>query len=293
MFPLLARLRNRTGRPPLRVLRNLAVAGALGAAGLSAAPAADPPASAPEVSDVLLARSALTALDADPQLRDVNLVVSVVDRVAVVGGPVSSADLGRRAEGLVRRVPGITDVRNRCFVDQGVDPLIRAMASHLPAAPRQPLATELPGVVASPKTGLVEEVTLPPESNLVAVVPRERTVVSLKPTTPGDNILLPPVAPHGPVAPAVTPAVPPGTLTSVPPVTPPAAIPGRPGDALLAADAVRKADRRFAGLTLELRSGMLVIAGTAAKASDAWDLAQELRRIPGVARVALGNVDVK
>lgn len=277
----------------LRTLRALVLAAPLGVAGLSAAPAADP---APGISDVVLARSALAALDADAQLRDVTLVVSVVDGVAVVGGAVPSAEHGKRAEWLVRRVHGIADVRNRCFVEQGVDPLIRAMATRLPAAPRLPLATELPGVVPSPKTGLVEEVTLPPESNLLAVGPGERAVVARKPTAPGENVLLPPVGLPGTVppvvAPLVPPALPPGMLTSVPPVVVPATVPGT-ADVLRAADAARKADRRFAGLTVELRSGTLVIGGTAAKASDAWDFAQELRRIPGVSRVAVGNVAVK
>jgi hypothetical protein len=62
------------------------------------------------VGDVALARSALAVVDSDPQLRDVNLVVSVVDRVAVIGGPVPSEEAGRRAEVLVRGVPGIAAV---------------------------------------------------------------------------------------------------------------------------------------------------------------------------------------
>src|SRR4051812_14780184 len=94
---------------------------AAAAVGLIAAlaPAADPT----RMSDVILARSALTAIDADPQLREVNLIVSVVDRVAVVGGPVASAEVGKRAETVVRGVSGIADVQNRCFVQEKPDPL--------------------------------------------------------------------------------------------------------------------------------------------------------------------------
>lgn len=296
MFPHPSGPHSRHGRSPcpLRTLRALAASAALGVSGLSAAPAADlmpPPAAAPAVPDVVLARSALAVLDTDPAFREVNLVVSVVDRVAVVGGPVPSADVGKRAEWLVRRVPGITDVKNRCFVDRGTDPLIRAMSTRLTAAPRLPLATELPGVVASPKTGLVEEATLPPESNLLAVGPGERTVVTLKPTTPVPNVLLPPVGLPGTVPPVVAP--PPGKLTSVPPVVPTGTVPGKPADVLTAAEAARTSDRRFAGLTVQLRDGTLVISGKAAKESDAWLLAEDLRRIPGVTRVALGTVNVK
>ncbi|MBX9581323.1 MAG: hypothetical protein K2X87_13520, partial [Gemmataceae bacterium] len=68
---------------------------------------------------------------------------------------------------------------------------------------------------------------------------------------------------------------------------------GRPGGPLDAAEAARRADPRFAGLTLALADGTLVIGGTAARAADAWDLAQNLRTLPGVDRVAVGSVGVK
>src|SRR5262245_38434261 len=104
----------RPRRPRLAILCAFTVA--LGVAVLGFARAADPhPAlqdtGAPTVADVITARAALAAIDADPELKGVNLVVSVVDRVAVIGGPVNSAAQSRRAEQVVRAVPGITDVR--------------------------------------------------------------------------------------------------------------------------------------------------------------------------------------
>ena len=121
--------------------RYLAVGALFGFLAISA-PAADPSA-APAVSDVVLARTALSAIDADPMVRDVNVLVSVVDRVAVVGGPVPSQEHGRRAESIIRRVPGIVEVKNRCFVQEPPDPLLRAMSArssrsvHCPAASRK------------------------------------------------------------------------------------------------------------------------------------------------------------
>src|SRR3954471_3168474 len=104
----------------------LALAVALGLAGIAAAADAARP---PRTADVVLARAALKALDDDPQLRDVNLVVSVVDRVAVVGGPVADADVARLVERVLRaRVPGLVDVKTRCFEQKGGDPLIRMVA---------------------------------------------------------------------------------------------------------------------------------------------------------------------
>ena len=265
----------------LSPIRSLALTALAGTFAFSAAPAADPAAlRSPAISDVVLARSALAALDADQVLRDVNLLVSVVDRVAVVGGPVAAADHGKRAESIVRRVPGIVDVKNRCFVQESPDPLLRAMSVRDPATARR-VQADLPGVVASPKTGVVEEFTPTlGENNLAVVEPAEKSVVARRPMNPGDSVLLPPVGSRS------TPAG-----STVPPA--PAVLTAASSNALAAAEAARKADRRFTGLTVSFANGTVVIAGTAARVSDAWDLAQELRRIPGVPRVALGAVEVK
>ena len=263
-------------------IRSLALTALAGTFAFSAAPAADPATlRSPAISDVVLARSALAALDADPVLREVNLLVSVVDRVAVVGGPVASADRGKRAESIVRRVPGIVEVKNRCFVQESPDPLLRAMSERYPATARHVQASDLPGVVASPKTGVVDEFAPAlGENNLAMVEPAEKSVVARRPMNPGDSVLLPPVGLR-----------PPPAGSTVPPI--PAVLTGASSNALAAAEVARKADRRFAGLTLSFANGTLVIAGSAARTADAWELAQELRRIPGVPRVALGAVEVK
>ena len=281
-------------------IRSLALTALAGTFAFSAAPAADPATlRSPAISDVVLARSALAALDADPVLREVNLLVSVVDRVAVVGGPVASADRGKRAESIVRRVPGIVEVKNRCFVQESPDPLLRAMSDRYPATARRVQTSDLPGVVASPKTGVVDEFAPAlGENNLAMVEPAEKSVVARRPMNPGDSVLLPPVGLRPPPAGSTvlpTPAgstVPPTPAGSTVPLTP-AVLTGASSNALAAAEVARKADRRFAGLTLSFANGTLVIAGSAARVADAWDLAQELRRLPGVPRVALGAVEVK
>lgn len=261
-------------------LRSLAFTALAGLIAFSAAPAAENSAraTAPAVSDVVLARSALNAIDADPVLRDANLLVSVVDRVAVVGGPVPTVDHGKRAEAIVRRVAGIVEVRNRCFVQDVPDPLLRAMSSRPPASVK---LTDLPGVVPSPKTGQVEEYSPALGANsLAAVGPTEKSVVARRPANPGDSVLLPPVGATSPVPPKAAPAAS-GVLA------------GRTADALSMAESIRKSDRRYEKLTVTSSNGILVVAGVASRVSDAWDLAQELRRIPGVPRIALGSVEVK
>lgn len=151
------------------------------------APAADPT----PMSDVILARSALTAIDADPALRGVNLIVSVVDRSAVIGGPVASAEIGKRAETVVRGVTGIAEVKNHCFVQEKPDPLLKAVADRLAASPR-PLLAELPGVVLPPRPAAISEATqrpndagfavlTPPAPTLPVAGPVETVVVASRP----------------------------------------------------------------------------------------------------------------
>src|SRR5690242_4159576 len=103
------------GRLSFASLRKLAILGGMTGL-LGVAPAAEPlPASAaPNLPDVVLARSALSALDAEPELKGVNLVVSVVNGVAVIGGPVPNTAIAKRAEQIVRKVDGMKEVRNTC-----------------------------------------------------------------------------------------------------------------------------------------------------------------------------------
>jgi hypothetical protein len=273
----------RHGRSPFRILATLAVL-----AGLGVGPARAAAAEGPGTSDVLLARSALAALDADPQLRHVNLVVSVVDRVAVIGGPVPTADTGKRAAWVVQRVQGIAEVKNRCFVQAGPDPLIRAVAERV--GTNRPLYPDLPPIVGSAKaSGPVP----PPAAGFdVPPAPVEEPRVSLRPATPPvDGVLLPPVA--SVAAPALPPPARPAVLTNSPAAPTTAVVAARPNDVLTAATAVRNTNTKFAALTVEMRDGTLVIGGTAARAADAWEFAQALRRVPGVARVAVGQVEVR
>jgi osmotically-inducible protein OsmY len=270
-----------------------AIAGLASAADpLGPATAAKPPAD-PGLSDVMLARSALTAVDADADLRGVNLVVSVVDRVAVIGGPVPSAQLSRRAEQVVGAVPGILEVRNTCFIATGPDPLMRSVAKQLASPqPPRPTAFALPGVLTNDLTPAGSAVE-PPNPNAIAAKPTDETVTTFRLPTPAAGtvgLLGAPVAPAGigtassavaPVA-TVAPAATPGQLTAS----------ANPRDVLAAVAEVQKAEARFARLTVELRDGVVQVGGSAPRAADAWDFARKLRSIPGVTRIAVGAVAV-
>jgi len=264
-------------------VRNFAVAVApavlLGAG--SASEPSRPASAASGISDVVLARSALAALDAESDLKGVNLVVSVVNGVAVIGGPVPSAAVSKRAELVVRQVEGVKEVRNTCFVSTGPDPLLKAVAEKASSPlPPRPVMGDLPGILGNQSPWPVS----PFPASTVATAGSNATVVARKPALPVPgtaNILGAPVGPADVFAQPTVPTTAPGQLT------------GSASGILSAANAVKKMEARFAGLTVEIRDGVLVVDGSAPQVSDAWDFAKRLQQLPGASRVAVGNVKGK
>ncbi|MCE9560668.1 MAG: BON domain-containing protein [Planctomycetes bacterium] len=233
------------------------------------------------ISDVVLARTALTALDADPDLRGVNVVVSIVDRVAVIGGPVSGQRQSKRVEEIVRSIPGIVEVRNTCFVSAGPDPLLNTVADKMVSSlPPRPAMYDLPGVLTGTVGPSAPNAGTGASSSLMASADPASTVVVRKPTAES-GVLGGPVSPATPSPIVVGSSPVPGTLTA------------NRADVLAMADNVRKTDARFTRLTVEIRAGMLVISGSAPLAADAWDYAEKLRGVPGVSRVVVGTVSGK
>jgi hypothetical protein len=266
--------------------------------------AADPPVSPVSgrpagVADAIVSRSVLVAIDADPELRGVNLVVSVVDGVAVIGGPVPSQAIAKRLEDVVRKVPEIKEVRNGCFVASGPDPLMRAVAERLGSPANRSAMPELPGVLTAPKPPVWASPAPAgfQNPNTVALASPGNTVVVRKPSvlsSDGTGVLGAPVGSTGPGTPSpsvvrdpyAVPSTAPGKLTGTGGTTLSQAV---ISDILTAAGNVKRVEARFAHLTVELREGFLVIGGTAPRASDAWDLADKLRLIPGVERVVIAT----
>lgn len=252
------------------------------------------------VTDAMLARSALAALDSDPVLRDVSIVVSVVDRQAVIGGAVPTPELAQRAEAIVRQATGI-EVKNRCFVQSRPDPLIRAVADRLNPTARLPRGHDLPSMVVPPRPRSLEDVgTAPPTAVAAAPAPPPPTpVVSMKiaSSTPVKPTLLqePTAAPVGPRY-ASLPPVP--TVSPVPTrlttsAAMPMVAPVRQADVMGTLLELRKSEARFAGLTVEVREGTVYLAGTSPRDSDAWDFADRVRRVPGVRAVVMGTANRK
>jgi hypothetical protein len=226
-----------------------------------------------------MARSALAALDADPDLKNLNLIVSVVDRVAVIGGPVPTPRHSRRAEEIVRSVEGIAEVRNNCFVALGPDPLLRAVAERMGSSlPPRPTMYQIPGVLTNYFTPDSADPRPTNPGNAVAAAAPRATVVVRKPA--GEAGLL-----GAPVPPAGA-----GQVAAPVPHNSPAILTGNADRVLSAANELKKQEPRFSNLTVELRGSILVIGGTAPAASDAWDFAKLAQSIPGVSRIAVAAV---
>jgi hypothetical protein len=252
----------------------------LGNAALSVA--AGPPSAA---EDAQLAVRAKSALAADPQLAGLTLLVSVVDRIAVVGGPVPDAGYEARIDTVLRKLPGLTDVKVSCWVQTGVgtDPLTKLVGDRL--------KQELPPVIVAPRSETPPAVNVPPLT--VAARPADRAV-TVRRMAARTGFLLDPVAPGGrPITPLPMPA--PAVAVSAPgyPTIPPPAVPTTPTTVPAQVAALKSRERRFRGLTVELRDGTATVAGRAARSADAWDFADAVRKLPGVERVSLGTVNVR
>ncbi len=245
--------------------------------GLLVTPAlAAPPA---VVADPALEQRARSALAADRELAGLTLVVSVVDRIAVVGGPVPDAAVADRVGAAVRAVPGLAEVRVECWVPAASeDPLRKLVADRLRGDERPPLAlTPRPAPDPSPPL-LALAPRQPEEPRPTGTVTVQRIAVP----SALAGLLLDPVAAGG-VLPMPAPTIPPPAVPASP-----AAGPGSAPTVL----AALKRDPRFAGLTVEMRSGSAVIAGQAARHADTWAFADAVRKLPGVGRVVIGGVDV-
>jgi hypothetical protein len=233
------------------------------------------------------------ALDTHPGLRPhrLNLLVNVIDGVAVVGGPVPDAKLAEAIEEAAKAVDGVARVKVSVWQQ---------------AAPRSdPLAMKLddklnpkPPPLPSPAVTL----SLPAEPPPPKPDPRPKAGVTGRTADlpdPTANVLQPPVssaertsrAPHvrplGAEPPEYTP-IPATNLPTEPIAEPPTnatpvrAAPPRESSAW-------ERDPRFAGLTVEVRTGTAVIGGRAKSKAVAWELAEQVRNWPAVERVVVAT----
>lgn len=254
---------------------------------------------APKPSDDVLQLRVQSALDNDSELKPhkLNVLVNVVDRLAVIGGPVSDVRLAARLEAVAKEVPGIAGVKVSVWVPRSLvpdDPLSRKVAELMKSEPVRPTPAATLPVMAMPAAA-------PPAGPPPPTDPRPRGTTTSKKGP--DGLLLDPVAPTGTgfrppsVAPGAAPlpyeTIPPPNVPPMPPRTDPPAfspvdVPAEPSVKGPAGLEELRRDSRFAGLTVEIADGVAVIAGRANGGRErCWELAQAVRKLPGVTRVVV------
>lgn len=252
----------------------------LGLGPIVAAPpwAGQSPASAQ--TDIELALKIRSALARDPMLKHATPVVSVVDRIAVVGGPVPSEEAGRRLKELVQETTGLAGSRISVWAEPTDDPL-KTLVSERIKAGVQPVAQAQPSDLR-PELGPLPYVTLDPRVSGRIVAQRAEPTAGM--------LLLDPVSPRASANPRQPlPASPTGKAQY--PTIPAPSVPVNPeqNDLELAVEAARSKDPRFSRLKVAVQNDQLTISGQA-QDGVAWDLVAELRKVPGVRRVNLGVI---
>ena len=215
-------------------------------------------------ADVALEQRLAAALAADPRLSA--LTVSVVDRVAVVGGPVADPAARRSAEAAVRGVDGLSAVRLNVWVPLGVDPYAERVRQQIhPPRPRPVLPKPEPAGDLPPLALPLLRADPPPPP---PALPMPEPVTAERQSAERRGWLAPPVVGGGDtIPPAGVPAVPPARFARL-----------------------TAADPRFRRLTVEVSAaGVAVITGTGDPAAG-WELASVLRHQPGITRVVVGAI---
>lgn len=243
--------------------------------------AAEP--SAERVADDVLTLRVQAAIAEDPTLKlhHLNLLVNLVDGMAVIGGEVPDMALLPKVERVARNVPGVRAVKVSGWLPSNqskADPYSQRLAEQLSSKP-----------VASPR---LEQLGPPPLAILSK--PTEPiaggNAVSRKPLAPA-GLLMEPV-----VAGSTKQFSAPGAAPLPYPTIPPPGVPTQPINLPAGGspwEELRRSDLRFAGLDT-LRSGRgYTVVGQAAKLTDAWDFAEKLQSLPGVDAVVVGRIDVK
>jgi hypothetical protein len=241
---------NAAGRgTSLCVLAVFFVGAALGDSPLPPSSAAADPA-----RDCRLTLRARQALQQDASLALLpTLGVTVRSGVATLWGSVPSAEQSRRAEKLLRQLPGIFEVGNELEVESANDPLVEFLRS---PTPRRPMGgPESLWFLANRPSALLG--TRP--DDFPAAPPRSAESPAVGIT------LLPPVRLDAPVMSAVHPA--------------------RTPDLGEAIDRLRRSDPRFGGIQVQVRQGIVWLSGTRELSARIFELAQAVSRLRGVERV--------
>ena len=229
------------------------------------------------------------ALAADSQLEGhrLNLLVNVIDGVAVIGGPVPDGALLPSIEQVVKSVNGVRNVKVSVWVqpNRPTDPLIGQVGESFVSRPRQIESKPRPAI---PTLSLPSD-RVPAETSVASPVlldPVINTTVAR-----GDRNGMVPGA-----SPQQYPNIPPTDLPTSPVVedTEWSVFPANKSpDGFEQVITELRRDARFARLTATFRNGIATVGGSARNRVDVWEFASALREMPSVQRVVIGEVGTR
>jgi osmotically-inducible protein OsmY len=206
-----------------------------------------------KLSDTVLTQRVQSTLTNDDLLAGTSLLVSVVDGVAVVGGPLNTLRQQQRLQELLQRMPGIRDSKTSTWI---------------------PRTDRIAARASDPR----------PQGRVVAQRYESLPPMLFEPTTrrtgpASEYSPLPPPAPPAPQGPPEYPTIPSPAVPVVP-----------KQDLAAAVEEVRTSVPRYSGLTVSVKAGVVTITGEAADGADGWELAKLIRKVPGIDRVIVGTV---
>ena len=240
----------------------------------------------------MLGLKASAALASDPELAGLNLTIDVLNRVAVVGGEVPDESVVPKVRAILRKVPGLVDVKVSGWVPAQSDPLSDLVGEKLrgeskPQVAMKPAPSNLPLLVVQPRADqvpqrpLIPPLLVLPQSNCVEIVAQP------KPQPPKDDQRIPGTVTVQRFSPATQ------SQWLMEPIAPSLPMVSSKTSLETSVAELRTSAERFAGLTIEFRSRVVVIGGQARVHEDVWDFASQLRKVPGVEKVIIGSVDAK
>lgn len=132
----------------MRLIHRIVLVSGIALFTLRVGASANPPAIPDAPEDAELNRLAYSALQRDEELSDLNLGVRVFrGGMAILWGTAHASDVAK-AEALLKKLPGITSVKNTCESTGAADPIVRRVEDAVKSAPI-PAASAKADVVAS------------------------------------------------------------------------------------------------------------------------------------------------
>jgi hypothetical protein len=266
-----------------RIHRQMMICGALVLLTACALAAAPVPAENNTLANLQHTYVARQALQQDPLLASLQIGVRVEQRVAILWGPVPSAELARHAVAKLKELPELVGVRSELHVELPEDPASVTRRILRPELPVRPVETAEPRSEDSPMNILTAMTPLPRP----ATAGEDKKPVEKEPRSSfdeRDGIVLPTI--RVPMQ---------GTVEAPPPPAPAAGgqAPHAPPVPLEPqVQRLQQGEPRYRRVVVGVDNGVVTLSGAVPRWDDMHALARAIARLPGVERVVLNSMRV-